>query len=158
MNELSTEDFTNNLRRLRDLHGYTQASLAEKVDLNSSTINRWESGQNAPGYKDFFKLMTAFNVSFEELAGIKQASPGEIRKPTPEEALNVLASELGMEIKIVHPFNPVGLMPKDLADKIAKINFQKPEVKVWELIKGVLQGIEGLDDKTDGKSTVRHSS
>lgn len=142
MRELSTEKFTKTLKRLRIAHGLTQEALAEKIEANASTVNRWESGVNAPGYKEFYKLMRAFNVSFEELSGAAPLSETQKRKATPEEALSVIAHELGIEMRIVHPYNPVGNIPKDISSKISRY---KTDDKVWDLVRGVLNGIEKVD-------------
>lgn len=156
MIELKTEDFTKNLKRLRQERGFTQESLAEKLEMTHSTVNRWESGKNAPGYKDFFKLMQAFNVSFEELAG---ANPSKTNtgKPTVEEALNAIAVELGMEIKITKPSimdAPLrSVMPEDLAKKLS--SYGKMD-RVWDAVRGILDGKEVISQK-DADSVTKRS-
>lgn len=35
---------SDNLKRLRKLHGYTQEQLAEKLNISRQAIAKWESG------------------------------------------------------------------------------------------------------------------
>jgi transcriptional regulator with XRE-family HTH domain len=148
MSELSVENFTANLKRLRSQHGLTQESLAERIDSTSATVNRWESGKHQPGYMEFFKLMRAFNVSFEELSGAPLQGD-KIRSATPEEALSVLAGELGMEIKIVRPYGSKTTIPPKIISKLS--HFSSTD-KVWGLIEGVLNGLEKVNGGSKRKT------
>lgn len=99
MMHLESELFCKNFKKLRLSRGFTQESLAEAIDSTHATINRWESGKAKPNYLDFYKLMIAMGVSFEELSG---AAPLEIKEqvmPSLEDAFKVVASSLGYDIK-----------------------------------------------------------
>lgn len=122
MKEINNEDFTKNLKKLRMRLGISQESLAEILDTTHSTINRWESGQHSPNYKDFYKLMKIFKVSYEELVGIQNLSESLNVVPVSlKEALDVLTRETGIVIKLPKPLT---LRQGDSAlyGKIEKLN------------------------------------
>lgn len=101
MKENDNEGFTKNLKKLRMRLGISQESLAEMLDTTHSTVNRWESGQHSPNYRDFFKLMSIFKVSYEELVGAKNLP--EIypeAKVSLRDALDVITKETGIVIKL----------------------------------------------------------
>jgi transcriptional regulator with XRE-family HTH domain len=83
--EIDPDSFCKNFKRLRIEQGYTQETLAEKINSTHATINRWESGKNKPNYLDFYKLMAALDVTFEELSGLNALPEKHI--PTPEEII-----------------------------------------------------------------------
>lgn len=61
------------LRYLRELHGVTQAKLAEVLEINKRTIIRWEAGEQDPNLTDLRKIAAHFRVSvaylIEEVEG-----------------------------------------------------------------------------------------
>ncbi len=61
-----------NIKRLRLSRGLTQPQLADIVGASSyTTVSKWESGANSPKGKDLVRLSEYFNVSVDELLGIK---------------------------------------------------------------------------------------
>lgn len=52
---------------LRRKHGYTQAELAHLIDLNVTTISKWEIGENYPRRNTLKKLSNIFNLSESEI-------------------------------------------------------------------------------------------
>jgi transcriptional regulator with XRE-family HTH domain len=147
MGEIDVENFTKNFRSIRKARGFTQESLAEKINTTHATVNRWESGQHKPNFTDFYKLMQALEVSFEELAGVKEMPSA--RQPTPEEAMNTIASHLGMEIRIVRPFGSKTDIPPKILSRLSSFS---PGDKVWELIEGVINGLEKSNGNGKKKS------
>ena len=59
---------------LRGKNKFTQAELAKKIGVSKSTIANYESGYRNPDNKTLIKIANVFNVSTDELLGIKQAS------------------------------------------------------------------------------------
>jgi len=59
--EISETDptiFSTALRLLRKIKGYTQKEIAEKIDVDKTTISKWETNQAFPRKKTFKKLIT----------------------------------------------------------------------------------------------------
>ena len=54
----------NKLVDLRLLSGFTQAELAEELDVSLRTYQNWEYGINVPSQKNLRKIEKFFNTSF----------------------------------------------------------------------------------------------
>ncbi len=57
------------LQKYRELAGYSQEDLAEKVDCSTIFISYIEHGQKSPSLKTFIKLVNALNVPADVLLG-----------------------------------------------------------------------------------------
>jgi len=57
----------NKLRQLRAEHNWSQASLAEKLDVSRQTVNAIENGRYDPSLPLAFKIASVFNLSIEEI-------------------------------------------------------------------------------------------
>ena len=57
----------NRLKVLREEHNYTQAKLAELLDVSRQTINAIEKGKFDPSLPLAFKAARLFNLSIEEI-------------------------------------------------------------------------------------------
>lgn len=57
----------NKLRQLRAEHNWSQASLAEKLDVSRQTVNAIENGRYDPSLPLAFKIASVFNLSIEEV-------------------------------------------------------------------------------------------
>jgi putative transcriptional regulator len=60
---------TNNLRRLREAAGLTQADLGTKVGATRQTIIAIEAAKYAPSLELAFRLARSFGRPFEEVFG-----------------------------------------------------------------------------------------
>jgi DNA-binding XRE family transcriptional regulator len=61
--------FGANVRRLRSAAGVTQSKLAEKVDLELRTIQKFEAGQINVPLTTLYRVRRALNCSWESLLG-----------------------------------------------------------------------------------------
>ena len=61
--------FGKQLQKYRELAGYSQEDLAEKIDLSSIFISYIERGQKAPSVNTLIKLANTLNVSVDILLG-----------------------------------------------------------------------------------------
>ncbi|TMO47485.1 MULTISPECIES: helix-turn-helix transcriptional regulator [unclassified Pseudoalteromonas] len=57
----------NRLKVLRAKHNYTQAKLAELLDVSRQTVNAIEKGKFDPSLPLAFKAARLFNLSIEEI-------------------------------------------------------------------------------------------
>lgn len=61
--------FGKQLQKYRELAGYSQEDLAEKIDCSSIFISYIERGQKAPSVNTFIKLVNTLNISADILLG-----------------------------------------------------------------------------------------
>lgn len=57
----------NNLRDLRALRGWSQADLAEKLDVSRQTVNAIETGRYDPSLPLAFAIAKLFKLKIEEI-------------------------------------------------------------------------------------------
>ena len=56
-----------NVKYLRKSHGYSQATLARKLNINQASISLWESGKTNPDTGTLVELAKLFDVSLDFL-------------------------------------------------------------------------------------------
>ena len=66
-----------NMRAERARRGLTVEELAEKIGVNRSTVNRWETGQSAPTADSLVRLAQFFQATPEYLMGITSDPHGD---------------------------------------------------------------------------------
>lgn len=62
------------VRLLRELNGYTQASLADKLGISRSSVNAWEMGVSSISITNVRELAILFNVSSDFLLEIDKSA------------------------------------------------------------------------------------
>ena len=66
------------IRNLRLANGFTQAQLANLLNLKSaSTITMWEKGDRTPGSSMLIKLTRIFHCSTDYLLGLEESKEVE---------------------------------------------------------------------------------
>ncbi len=68
------KSFGANVRRLRVQAGFTQAKLAELVDVELRTEQKWESGEINPPFTTLVRVQGVFGCKWDELIGRFQRS------------------------------------------------------------------------------------
>ena len=71
----------NRLRELRAVHRWSQADLADRVDVSRQTINSIETGRYEPSLPLAFKLANVFGQPIESLF-FPDHDPSSNREPT----------------------------------------------------------------------------
>ena len=66
-----TKDIGHTIRKLRKAHGWTQVELAQKLNASQKVITTYENNQRTPTLANLKKLAAIFNVSLDELVGVK---------------------------------------------------------------------------------------
>ena len=61
----------NNIKKLREAAGMTQAELAARMRLTTPSITKWELGRANPTYDNLIQLAEIFGVSLDEVVGRK---------------------------------------------------------------------------------------
>ena len=64
--------FNERLLELRKKKGWSQEELAYKLDVSRQTISKWEAGQTTPELEKLVKLSEIFEITVDELLGIKK--------------------------------------------------------------------------------------
>ncbi|MDY6061593.1 MAG: helix-turn-helix transcriptional regulator [Oscillospiraceae bacterium] len=59
--------FAENFKSARIKNGLTQKQIAEKLNIDRSSIAHYESGDSVPSTKNIQKICDMLNLSFEEL-------------------------------------------------------------------------------------------
>lgn len=62
-------DLSQNIKRLRKEHNYTQRDLAKILRVKPTSVSAWESGRNKPLMDKITIMASLFNVSTSELVG-----------------------------------------------------------------------------------------
>lgn len=58
------------IRKLREQAGYSQAQLAKKLDVTRSSVNAWEMGISAPTTQYVVAMAKLFHTSTDYLLGM----------------------------------------------------------------------------------------
>lgn len=61
--------FAERLKTIRKQKGYTQVSLAEKLEVSKGTIAMWETGKRTPDFETLINLSDLFDVRTDYLLG-----------------------------------------------------------------------------------------
>lgn len=75
-----------NLKFYRENAGFTQAELAEQLNVSRSTLSKWETNHQEPSLGDVVLLCDFFQISVDQLVGRK-------RKQRKQETLQEIQSE-----------------------------------------------------------------
>ena len=57
--------------RMRKEKNFTQGYVAEKLNINRSTISKWENGEFLPSTENLIKLAALYNCTVDELLASK---------------------------------------------------------------------------------------
>ena len=68
------------IKLLRQQHGYSQATLAEKLSVVRQTVSKWEKGLSVPDAEMLTRIADAFGISVAELLGAKLESDRDINE------------------------------------------------------------------------------
>ena len=62
--------FSKNLKYLRQLKKLSRSELASKINLNQSTIARWENEEMGANVDNAYDVAEYFNISIADLVGV----------------------------------------------------------------------------------------
>jgi transcriptional regulator with XRE-family HTH domain len=68
------------LKELRQRNGLSQEDLAAKVDVDRTTVSRWETGRNRPQPQQLRRLCSEFAVSLRGLGFVESDSEDELER------------------------------------------------------------------------------
>ncbi|WP_242928958.1 XRE family transcriptional regulator [Pontibacter vulgaris] len=95
------EKVTSNIRYLRKKNGYTQAQLAEKLDIKRSLVGAYEEGRAEPKLSTLVNIAQLFNITLDELITLNLAESTGVKQVGNESGgkLRVLAITVDKEEK-----------------------------------------------------------
>lgn len=70
-----------NLKRLRNLHQYTQEMLAEELGVSRQVIAKWERGESMPDLNFCVKLAELYDVTLDNLVNYNEKEAGLVVPP-----------------------------------------------------------------------------
>lgn len=80
-----------NLIRLRNINGFSQEEIAEKIDISRQAYAKWESGATVPDIEKCMRLADVYGVTIDSL--IKTTTmDGERIIPPPPKGKNIWGS------------------------------------------------------------------
>ena len=124
-------------RRMRNM---TQEELAEKVNVSSQAVSKWENNLSIPDLPILIELADLFQVTLDDLVRqeesqpIAQIVPKEQRKPIEEMLLRIIVDTNGgdnvrvnLPLSLVKFFVESGIAPPDMngQDVLKNIDFEQ---------------------------------
>jgi transcriptional regulator with XRE-family HTH domain len=105
------------LKKLRETMGISQARMAELMDFNQSTINRYENNQSSPPYEKIVWYADYFDVSLDYILGRTDEPRGKLYEFNP--TLGANTEELRRFIEMC--FDPTSPMNSKLKDTLMQM-------------------------------------
>lgn len=84
----------NNLKKLRTEKEKTQEELSKMIGYNRTIISQWEHGTRDPSTEALIKLSEIFDVSVDEILGIKKESTFKNESTLVPDRLKPILNEL----------------------------------------------------------------
>ena len=157
-----TETFGQRFSRLRKNKGYTQDDIANKVNVSSQAVSKWENDINMP---DVGILLNLLGVSTDELLGKENPVPAKYEPETVQKDINrlmlriIVDSKEGDKVRVNLPLQIVkiaidaGVSPAmsiggqgKVADAMSSIDWKQ----VYSLVEQGLLGEIVTVDSADG--------
>lgn len=73
VNDTAVPIFSSALKNIRKEKGYTQNSLASKLNVSQSSIYNWESGKSKPDIDMIKEIASALDVPISDLVGVEES-------------------------------------------------------------------------------------
>ena len=130
------------LKELRKEMGITQEEFAEKLDVSSRTISRWETGANMPDISLLVNIAEIFNVSIPEIInGERKSEIMEKEAKKVAEAMSDYATaEKAVVLKRVKVISIIGLVALIIGLIMESICYDSM-IPIYESIKGICLGL-----------------
>ena len=73
-----------NLAMLRNIHGFSQEELAEKINISRQAYAKWERGDTIPDVEKCSRLAEIFGVSIDSLVKTEKTEGIGVLPPAPK--------------------------------------------------------------------------
>ncbi|MEM7416809.1 MAG: helix-turn-helix transcriptional regulator [Gemmatimonadota bacterium] len=145
------ESITHLVIRLRDLRGWNQKQLAERLGTHKNTVVRWED--SGPPHDRLPALAEAFGVSLgllQEVAGL----PAEIGKDPATELLDFLEYRLGRVVLASFLAESSLLEAHDVLGENRDLLTRRDADRVLQLVKAIRSDFEAADTMAAAKRAL----
>ena len=75
---------SDNLIMLRNIHGFSQEEVAEKIDISRQAYAKWESGKTIPDIEKCNRLAELYGVTLDSLIKTERLEDGRVIAPSPK--------------------------------------------------------------------------
>ena len=73
-----------NLIKLRNVHGFSQEEIAEKIGISRQAYAKWETGATVPDIEKCLKLADIYNTTIDSLIKTTTVDGGQTLLPPPK--------------------------------------------------------------------------
>ena len=73
-----------NLIMLRNIHGFSQEAIAEKIGISRQAYAKWESGATVPDVEKCNRLAQVYGTTVDSLLKTEEMDDGRILPPAPK--------------------------------------------------------------------------
>ena len=87
---MAKENFGERLARLRKENNLTQSDIADKLNVTSQAVSKWENNLANPDIDALVKLSKLFNITVDELLGEDKPVASIQDKPTKKDIMKML--------------------------------------------------------------------
>ena len=128
------------LKELRKEMGITQEEFAEKLDVSSRTISRWETGANMPDISLLVNIAEIFNVSIPEIINGERKS--EIMEKEAKKVAEAMSDYATAEkaVLLKRVISIIGLVALIIGLIMESICYDSM-IPIYESIKGICLGL-----------------
>lgn len=64
---MTNQELGSNIRKIRELKGFSQQNLAIELDVDQKTISRIENGESSPKFETIVQISKALSISINQL-------------------------------------------------------------------------------------------
>jgi transcriptional regulator with XRE-family HTH domain len=129
-----------NLQAIREARSLTQAAVADACEFEAPSYSRWENGKSWPSPATIARLAKFYDVPesyfYRDETALKV-------KPSLEEALTALHEQTGIVLSLPKSVSSASKIPEKIFGRLSK--FRTDDQKVWDLIEGVLNGLDAVE-------------
>ena len=148
---MNKETFGQRITRLRKEKGLTQNDIAERVNVTSQAVSKWENDQATPDIDILVKLSEIYDISLDELFGKEKHSTVLTNKPNKKDfdsmilKITILDVKDGDKVNINLPLALVRVFTNQEGDKVNILNGNKAleNIDFKQIIELVENGVVG---------------
>lgn len=128
------------IAKKRQTLGYTQESLAEKLDVSNRSVSKWERGICLPDANNITKLCKLFDISYNELFSGEELKKSDYERKAEENLKEFAKIESAQNKKFLMYESVIGYMSSSLFIVLIFTASFAAELPIWARITLILLG------------------